>query len=53
MKEHHTTAKRTKAISSRKLKATPKLNDSVMPRRTGRQPTRSWQLLIDRERMLI
>ena len=53
MKEFNTIAKRKKSIPTRKLKAAPKAKNSSLPRRARQQQTMSWQLLIDRERMLI
>jgi len=53
MKEFNTLSKRTKATPTRKQKIAPKAKRFSLPRKQSPQPILSWQLLIDRERMLI
>jgi len=53
MKEMNTGPKRAKSIQNNKSKAAPKIKSSSLLKRQPQQPTMSWQLLIDRERMLI
>ncbi len=53
MKELSALTKRSKAIATRKIKPTQKAKNVTRPKRARQQESMSWQLLIDRERMLI
>jgi hypothetical protein len=54
MKEFNSIGKPAKRLATRKLKGMSKAKKPTLPRRPQQQQqTMSWQLLIDRERMLI